>query len=148
MHPPVKDFPALIRWLADRYHDGVIDKVADTVGISGALADKWAKGRVKMPTFATVDKLCSAYRLDFEWVRKLLRAGIRVALAVVIILSSITTASAATEVQTLRLAKLHSFTSYRKWFIHLIHRLWGPVETRAHFMGQGYTRLVTVERYA
>lgn len=76
MKPPVRDFPGLIRWLAEQHHEGVVDRIADTVGISGALADKWVKGRVKMPTFATVDKLCSAYRLDFDYVRKLIRAGL------------------------------------------------------------------------
>jgi len=64
MTPTVKDFPALIRWLIDTYHDGIPYRMSvhlqDPVGSVHA----WLRGNVRHPRPATLDKLCATYHLD------------------------------------------------------------------------------------
>lgn len=84
MKPNVTDFPSLVQWVADKYHGGVIDQISRHAGISPALASKWSKGQVRQPTLGTLEKFCKAYRLDFDWVRGLVR---RTAAAVAVLLS-------------------------------------------------------------
>jgi transcriptional regulator with XRE-family HTH domain len=71
MDPDTQTFDALIRWLAATYHDGVIYQMAQRVGISPALADRWSKGLVQRPTMASVQKLCRAYDLDLVSILRL-----------------------------------------------------------------------------
>lgn len=71
-----KDFPALVQWVADTYHDGVVDAIGPRAGISGALADKWVKGKVRAPRPDTLMRFCAAYKLPFAQVMKLAYPGL------------------------------------------------------------------------
>ena len=71
--PTVKNFPALIKWIADTYHHGVIMHVGASVGISQATAHKWVTGRA-LPTLPKLFALCDAYHLDLHWVVDLVKA--------------------------------------------------------------------------
>src|SRR5262245_41936536 len=71
MTPDIETFPALVRWLAETHHDGVIYQVAQKVGISPALADRWSKGLVQRPSMDSVMKLVNAYGLDLAEVLRL-----------------------------------------------------------------------------
>jgi hypothetical protein len=73
MNPKVEDFPALIHWLAEKYHDGAVHPIHEKVGVSPALVQLWSKGGVKNPSLENLDRLCAAYHLDFTFVRGLLR---------------------------------------------------------------------------
>lgn len=73
MNPKVEDFPGLIHWIAAKYHGGAIHPIHEAVGISPALVQLWSKGGVKNPNLENLDRLCQAYRLDFDFVRGLLR---------------------------------------------------------------------------
>lgn len=81
---PVKDFPSLVRWLADKYHDGAIYPMGARTGLSPAILQRWADGNVKSPTLLAVVKFSDAYGLDYIEVlsivahkpRRTLRKGI------------------------------------------------------------------------
>lgn len=73
MKPKVNNFAELVRWVADTHHDGVVDAIAPRCHISGALADKWVKGNVRRPSFDSLEKFCSAYKLDMGWVWNLIK---------------------------------------------------------------------------
>jgi transcriptional regulator with XRE-family HTH domain len=92
MKPKVDDFPSLVRWVADRYHNGVVDSIASRAGISGALADRWVKGKVQSPKIETLEKFCRAYGLNFNWVRSLLRRA--AALIIALLAAGVCTAEA------------------------------------------------------
>lgn len=64
MSLPVKDFPALIRWLAERHHNGKVLPMAQPTGISPAMLSRWYHGQVTRPTLDTLVKLCRAYDLN------------------------------------------------------------------------------------
>jgi hypothetical protein len=79
MNPPVKDFPALIRWIADHHHDGAVYPMHARLGVSPALVQLWVTGGVKTPTLDYLERLCIAYSLDFAFVRNLIRKRSRYA---------------------------------------------------------------------
>jgi len=81
MNPKVRTFPELIRWLADKHHDGHVLPVAQKTGISPALVNLWVKGQVKNPTVTNLQRLCAAYGLDFLFVVGLVQ-GRRAALPI------------------------------------------------------------------
>lgn len=66
--PNVRDFPTLIRWLANKHHEGAIYPMADDTGLSQALLDKWVKGMVANPRIGSIIQLAQAYDLDHMWV--------------------------------------------------------------------------------
>jgi len=88
MTPDVKDFPALVRWLADTYHRGTIMRVGESVGLSPATAQKWVAARAT-PTIEKLSELCDAYGLDFHKVVDLVRATKRIKRAVVVLLAAL-----------------------------------------------------------
>lgn len=65
--PKVKDFRGLVRWLVTTRHGGVVDHMAERVGISSALAWKWNRGRVRKPSVDSLLMLCAAYPEDVEF---------------------------------------------------------------------------------
>ena len=67
-NPKVRNFPELIRWIADHHHDGAVLPIAQKVDVSPALTNLWVKGQVKNPTIGNIQGLCSAYNLDFMFV--------------------------------------------------------------------------------
>lgn len=73
--PPrsVRTFPQLIRWLADAYHDGVLFAISGKTGVSPALVNLWVKGHVGQPRLESIERLCDAYDLEFDYVRGLVR---------------------------------------------------------------------------
>jgi transcriptional regulator with XRE-family HTH domain len=71
MKDDIETFPALVRWIAEQHHGGVIYQLAQRVGISPALADRWSKGLVQHPTMDSVMKFCRAYGLDLAEVLRL-----------------------------------------------------------------------------
>lgn len=73
MTPEVRDFPALVRWLADTYHRGAVYHVGASVGISQSTVDKWVRGRAT-PTIDLLAKLCGAYKVDLYKAVDLVRA--------------------------------------------------------------------------
>lgn len=88
MTPEVRDFKALIHWLADKHHDGAIYPMAERIGISSALADKWAHGTVKQPSVPSLRKLCRAYHLDFMKVLQIVERGRGILVAFVLFLAA------------------------------------------------------------
>ena len=127
---------------------------ADDAGIRITYVYKWLSGTI--PERENLIRLGAIFDVSPAWLQwgdevarePLRRRAKKVLACLLAALLGISTGSVATTVHALPVTKIVGATSYRKWFIHLVHRLWGLVETRAHFMGQGYTRLVTVERYA
>lgn len=75
MTPDAPDFKTLVKLLAERHHDGAIYPMAERVGVSSALMDKWAHGTVKNPTNPSLRKLCRAYHLDFLKVLTIVEKG-------------------------------------------------------------------------
>jgi transcriptional regulator with XRE-family HTH domain len=73
MNPKVQDFPALIRWIADKHHHGAVHPIHKRMGVSPATVQLWARGGVKNPNVESLERLCDAYKLDFTFVRRLLR---------------------------------------------------------------------------
>lgn len=73
--PPrsVRTFPQLIRWLADEYHGGVVLAIAGKTGVSPGLVNFWVKGNVGEPKLGSIERLCEAYDLEFDYVRGLIR---------------------------------------------------------------------------
>jgi len=71
MGPKVKDFPSLVQWIVDTFHDGVPYRMSvhlqDPVGSVHA----WLKGNVRRPKPETLDKLCDVYNLDRNEVYRL-----------------------------------------------------------------------------
>ena len=54
MNPKVDDFPALIHWIAEKYHGGAVHPIHEKVGISPALVQLWSKGGVKNPSLESL----------------------------------------------------------------------------------------------
>ena len=73
--PQVPDFPSLIRWVADTFHDGAVLPISRKIGVSPAIVALWVNGVVKNPTITNLERLCEAYFLDFNVVRKTIRQG-------------------------------------------------------------------------
>lgn len=71
--PSVRDFPSLIRWLADEFHQGAVIQVAERARLSPANAHLWVHGRTRNPKIESLEALCAAYSLDFDDVRALVR---------------------------------------------------------------------------
>jgi hypothetical protein len=72
MNPKVPDFPALIRWIADKYHGGAVHPIHARIDVSPSLVQLWVHGGVKNPNLEHLERLCAVYHLDFPFVRGLL----------------------------------------------------------------------------
>ena len=69
----VKDFPGLIRWIAEMHHEGKLHPVAERAGIGWTTVHQWSRGIIRNPGIVTVWKLCAAYDLDLMDVLTLFR---------------------------------------------------------------------------
>ncbi len=70
--PSVRDFKALIQWLADKHHDGVVSRMHLKIGVSRSLPSFWKDGTIREPTPDVLRRLCLAYNLSEEEVLGLL----------------------------------------------------------------------------
>jgi hypothetical protein len=62
--PEFKSWKALIRSLAERYHDGHFYPMAARVQVSSGLVDQWKRGVVRTPSLGSIYKVASAYNLE------------------------------------------------------------------------------------
>ena len=69
--PPVASFPALVRWLADSYHEGVLFRVAHHLGRHPSLIDQWAKGLKRHPGIGSLQAISHGYGLPMAWLIQL-----------------------------------------------------------------------------
>jgi transcriptional regulator with XRE-family HTH domain len=105
MTPNVRDFPSLIRWIAETYHQGRFFPMAARIGVSSALIDQWKRGIIKSPRLESIEQLCEAYELDFDKVRKMLRPRARAVKVLMLAAALVGACSAPASAQPLPVAE-------------------------------------------
>lgn len=70
----VRDFPALIRWIAEAHHGGRPFHIAGRLRISSGTVWHWLSRTIQTPQLDTLRRLCRAYDLDLPWVLSLIPA--------------------------------------------------------------------------
>lgn len=117
----IKDFPSLIRWIADTYHEGAVMHVGESCGISQATAAKWAHARA-IPTLPKLIAFSDCYKLPLERVVELVKATkppkLRGMLVGALVTLALLCAGAWSEARALPVANLTGASApYRKrWF--------------------------------
>jgi transcriptional regulator with XRE-family HTH domain len=57
----VVDMKSFVRWLAREHHNGTFAAMAPRIGVSTSLVYQWRDGVARLPSAASLKKLCRAY---------------------------------------------------------------------------------------